>query len=74
MTIAIEKTLLEQLMTQLTVDVPTAGKALAELSRNASYEIAKREKQIAGCPVLEAGGKLRVATAPIRKVLGLDAA
>jgi hypothetical protein len=64
--------LLQELRTQLTVSVPTAGKALADLSRNGSYEIAKRDGKIAGCPVLEVGGKLRVPTAPIRKVLGLE--
>jgi hypothetical protein len=35
-------------------------------------DIAKCERKIAGCPVFEAGGKLCVATAPIRRVLGLD--
>jgi hypothetical protein len=64
--------LLDQLLNRLTVDVPTGGKALADLSRNGSYEIARRDKQIAGCPVIEVGGKLRMPTAPIRKVLGLE--
>jgi hypothetical protein len=65
--------LLLQLTNQLTVDVPTAGKALAGLSKNASYDVAARDKAIAGIPVLDVGGKKRVATRPIRKALGLDA-
>jgi hypothetical protein len=69
---AAEKTLLEQLMNQLTVDVPTAGRALADLSRNAAYDVAARDGAIAGIAVFEAGGKKRVATAPIRKKLGLE--
>jgi hypothetical protein len=64
--------LLQQLKTQLTVSVPVAGKALADLSRNGAYEIAKRDGMIAGCEVFEAGGKLRVATAQIRKKLGIE--
>jgi hypothetical protein len=67
-----DSSLLEQLKTQLTVSVPLGGKALADLSRNTAYEIAKRDGNIAGCPVFEAGGKLRMPTAPIRKMLGLE--
>ena len=65
--------LLRLLTSELTVSVPEAGKALAGLSKNASYEVAARDKAIAGIPVLDVGGKKRLATAPIRKVLGLDA-
>lgn len=67
-----DKALLREIMTKLSVSVPTAGKALGDLTRNASYEVAKRDRKIAGCPVLEVGGKLRVPTAPIRKALGLE--
>jgi hypothetical protein len=66
-----ENVLLQRLLRELTVDIPTAGEALGNLSRNASYVIAKRDGKIGGIPVLEVGGKLRVPTAPIRKVLGL---
>ena len=62
--------LLRLLTSELTVSVPEAGKALAGLSKNASYEVAARDKAIAGIPVLDVGGKKRLATAPIRKVLG----
>jgi hypothetical protein len=67
-----DKSLLQQLLHQLTVDVPTAGKALADLSRNASYDVAARDGAIGGIPVLDVGGKKRVPTAPIRKALGLE--
>jgi hypothetical protein len=66
------KPLLERIMSELTVDVPTAGKVLGDLSRNVAYDVAAREGAIAGIPVLDVGGKKRVATAPIRKLLGLD--
>lgn len=59
-------------MSELTVDVPTAGKVLGDLSRNVAYDVAARDGAIAGIPVLTVGGKLRVPTAPIRKVLGLE--
>jgi hypothetical protein len=60
-----------EIMTQLTVSVPTAGKALAGLSRNASYDLAARDGSIAGIKVVRVGGRLVVPTAMIRRVLGL---
>lgn len=65
-----DKDLLHEIMTQLTVSVPVAGRALCSLGRNASYEAAK-SGAIAGVPVIEVRGKKAVPTAPIRKVLGL---
>jgi hypothetical protein len=65
------KPLLEKLKTELTVSVPEGGQALGDLSRNAAYDAAK-QGNIAGCPVLEVSGKLRMPTAPIRRALGLE--
>lgn len=55
--------------TQPTVDLwPTAGRALG-LGRNSTYDAAKR----GDIPVLRVGGhKLRVSTAALRRLLGLD--
>jgi hypothetical protein len=66
-----EKTLEQKLWTQLTVSVPEGGKAIADLSRNASYEAAKTG-MIGPVPVIEVRGKKRLPTAPIRRTLGLD--
>lgn len=60
-----------QLKTQLTVSVPVAGRALANLGRCASYEAAKTSS-IAGIKVLQIGKKKVVPTAPIRRALGLE--
>ncbi|HEX9070986.1 MAG TPA: hypothetical protein VF852_03440 [Pseudolabrys sp.] len=65
-----DKKILRQIMTQLTVSVPVAGKALGNLCENSSYAAA-RSGQIGSCPVVDVGGKKRVPTAPIRRVLGL---
>ena len=54
---------------QPTVDVPTAGLALGNLSRNSAYEAARTGKL--GVPVLEVGGKKRVPSAAILRALGL---
>jgi hypothetical protein len=66
-----DEEILRQIMTQLTVSVPVGGKALGDLCENASYGEAKKTGQIAGCPVIDVGGKRRMPTAPIRRVLGL---
>jgi hypothetical protein len=66
-----DKQILRQIMTELTVSIPVAGKALGDLCENAAYAEAKRTGQIGGCPVIEVAGKRRVPTAPIRAVLGL---
>jgi hypothetical protein len=60
-----------EIMTRLTVSVPVAGKALAGLGRNASYQAAKGGN-IGTVPIIEIGGRKAVPTAPIRKVLGID--
>jgi hypothetical protein len=67
-----DKKILRQIMTQLTVSVPVGGKALGNLCENAAYKAAKDAGEIAGCPVIVAGGKKRMPTAPIRRALGLD--
>jgi hypothetical protein len=65
-----DKDILHRLRTQLTVDVPTAGKALGDLSRNPSYDAARTGKL--GVEVLKVGGKLRVASAAVLRRLGLE--
>jgi hypothetical protein len=51
------------------VDVPTAGMALANMSRNGSYEAARRGAL--GVPVIEVGGKKRVPSIAVLRALGL---
>jgi excisionase family DNA binding protein len=55
---------LERLLSQPTVSVPEAGRLLS-LSRNGSYEAAKRGE----IPTLRFGSKLRVPTAALRKMI-----
>jgi hypothetical protein len=64
------KRLLQKLRAQPTVSVPEAGQALAGLSKNASYEAARRGDL--GVPVLDVGGLKRVASIEILRKLGLD--
>ena len=63
------KTILAKLKSQPTVSIPEAGRALADLSENASYRAAKNNKL--GVEVFEVGGKKRVASADVLKKLGL---
>ena len=59
---------LAELDTELTVPVwPTAGKALG-LSRNSTYEAVKR----GDIPSLRIGCAIRVPTAALRQMLGLE--
>lgn len=67
-----DQKILHLLKTQLTVSVPEAGRALGNLCENTAYAVAAATGEIAGCPVIEAGGKKRVPTAPIRRKLGID--
>jgi hypothetical protein len=62
--------ILAELRSKPTVSVPIAGKALGDLSRNASYEAAKRKAL--GVPVLEVAGKKRVPSIAVLRQLGLD--
>ena len=55
----------EKILAQPTASVPEAGLLLG-LARNASYEAAKRGE----IPTLRFGGKLRVPTAVLRKMIG----
>ena len=60
--------LMTALSTQLTVPVwPHTGKAF-HLSRNKAYEAAKR----GDIPTIKIGGAIRVPTAALRKMLGMD--
>jgi hypothetical protein len=61
--------ILAELRSKPSVSVPTAGKALGDLSKNASYEAAK--KGTLGVPVFAAGGKLRVPSIAVLRRLGL---
>lgn len=54
---------------QLTVSVEVAGKAFG-LSRNPAYEACKSGQ----IPSVRIGRKIVVPTAPLRKMLGIDAA
>jgi hypothetical protein len=57
-----------ELLEKLTVSVEVAGRAFG-LGRNSSYE-ACRTGQI---PNMRIGGKVVVPTAPLRKMLGIEA-
>jgi hypothetical protein len=63
---------LHLLRTRLTVSVPVGGFALGELCEATAYATAQKNKEIAGCPVITVAGKLRMPTAPIRAVLGVN--
>lgn len=66
-----DRKILRAILTELTVSVPVAGKALGDLCENTSYTEARRTGQIGGCRVLDVAGKRRVTTASIRRRLGL---
>ena len=61
---------IEQLLSQPTISVPDAGMKLFGLSRNGSYEAAKR----GDFQTLKFGKRIVVPTAPLRKQLGIEAA
>lgn len=61
--------ILAELRSKPSVSVPTAGKALADMSRNASYDAAN--KGTLGVPVFETGGKKRVPSIAVLRKLGL---
>ena len=60
--------ILAELRSKPTVSVPTAGKALGDLNKNSSYEAAKTGN-IGGVPVMEVGGKKRVASIHVLRAL-----
>jgi hypothetical protein len=64
------KEILTELKENPTVSVPTAGRALADLSRNGSYEAARRGAL--GVPVIDVGGKRRVPSIAVLRALGLE--
>jgi hypothetical protein len=66
------KDVLEKLLNQATVSVPEAGLALGNLSKNAAYEAAKDGRL--GVPILQVGGKLRVASMAVLRALCLEPA
>lgn len=56
------------LMSNLTVSVEVAGKAFG-IGRNAAYEACKK----GDIPSVKIGGRITCPTAPIRKMLGIEA-
>jgi hypothetical protein len=68
----VNRKILKAILTELTVSIPVAGKALGNLCEHTAYTEARKTGQIGGCPVIDVAGKRRVPTAPIRHVLGLD--
>ncbi len=58
---------LREALAGLTVKVEVAGQALG-VGRNAAYAAAKR----GDIPTIRIGGAIRVPTAPLRKMLGLE--
>ena len=61
--------IIAELREKPTVSVPTAGKALGDLSRNASYDAAKN--RTLGVTVIKVGGKKRVPSIAVLRKLGL---
>jgi hypothetical protein len=64
-----DEELKRELTEKLTVSVEIAGKAFG-LGRNSSYEACKSGQ----IPSIRIGGKIAVPTAPLRKMLGIEAA
>jgi hypothetical protein len=54
-----------------TVTVPEAARLLG-IGRNLAYEIASRDGEIAGVPVIRVGRRLLIPLARLLEVLGLD--
>jgi hypothetical protein len=61
--------ILVELRSKPSVSVPVAGKALADLSRNGSYRAAAEGRF--PVPIFEVGGRKRVASATVLRLLGL---
>jgi hypothetical protein len=61
--------IIAELRSKPSVSVPIAGKALGDLSKNASYDAAN--KGTLDVPVLKVGGKLRVPSIAVLRKLGL---
>lgn len=61
---------LQELLSNPTADVPDVGRIIYGLSRNASYDAAKR----GDFPTIKIGRLLKVPTAPLRRQLGLEVA
>lgn len=58
---------LKKALSGLTLTVEQAGRALG-IGRNAAYAAAKR----GDIPTVKIGGAIRVPTAPVRRMLGLE--
>ena len=62
---------LKELLSMPTADVTDVGRLCFNLSRNGSYEAARRGDL---GPIIKVGSRLKVVTAPLRRKLGLEAA
>lgn len=58
---------LDEALSHPTISVPDAGAVFYGLSRNGSYEAARR----GDIPTIKVGGKIRVPVAPLAATLGL---
>ena len=63
------KAALAKLRAHPSVSIPVAGRALADIGMNASYDAAQSGKL--GVPVFEAGGRKRVPSIAVLRQLGL---
>ena len=54
-----------------TTTIPEAAEALG-ISRGLAYQLAARDGELAGVPVIRVGRRLLIPTAPLRAALGLD--
>lgn len=61
---------LKDLLSKPTASVPDVGRICFGLARNAAYAAAKSGQ----IPSIRIGGKIAVPTAPLRKMLGIEAA
>lgn len=66
---SIRDEIVAELRSKPSVSVPVAGKALGNLSKNASYDAAS--KGTLGVPVIAVGGKKRVPSIAVLRALGL---
>ncbi len=66
---ALRQAVRRALVDELTISVENAGRALG-LGRNSAYTAVKRGE----IPSVRIGGKIAVPTAPLRKMLGIEAA
>ena len=59
---------LDEVLSQPTMDVPTAGLILGNLKRNGAYDAANR----GDIPTIRVGKRMRVATSYVKKQIGWE--